>query len=327
MTNLNQTISEALETAGKSFKQTKRSFVTDCPACGKEDKCYILKESGRGICFKCGAKWNSKGILAAILGITRQEADQRLRGYADEKLESLTLDFFKTELSEELTDDDFETEAVDKTYKAYFFDITFIDVDKSERAVEYLSKRGVTDPSVWKRHNLKYQAGLDAIIAPVTMFGTHIGYQARFIQPKNKNFRMKTSDGLPRERALLNYDSASLMDSVIIVEGIFDCLKTDLQSEGIGSIATMGKVLSEGQIKLIQNMPARKIYLALDRDAYDIVPEICSKLNKTKEVYRLLPPQHRKDFGDCTKEEILEAVRNSEVCHDQKVTGIELYIK
>ena len=316
-THIYDSILAALQASGRSFKQTRRSLVIDCPACGKEDKCYILKEKGHGICFVCSTKWSVRGLVSVLMGISGQEAEARLRGYTgDNKFDEDTQQKLvlalvpSTKGTSEITDADFEDTEI--PYEEFYFDPNFVDVWKSERAISYLIQRGCTDESIWIRWDLKYHAGLDAVVAPISMFGTKIGYQARFITPRDPKFRMKTSPGLPRDRALMNYDTAYKMNSVIVVEGIFDCLKTDLQKHGYGSIATMGKVISKGQIDLMNAMPAKTIYLALDRDAHDLIPELYSALKGTKEIFRLLPPKDRKDFGECSEEEVLQALETAQ---------------
>lgn len=168
----------------------------------------------------------------------------------------------------------------------------------------YVIRRGCEDVQSWVRHDLKYQAGLDAIVAPVVMHGTTVGYQARFIEPKDPKFRMKTSTDLPRDRVLLGYDPARELNAVIVVEGIFDWLKTDCPHLGVGSVATMGKVLNLGQIELLKRLPAQKLYIGLDRDAFDLLPSLYRELCAHKEVFRILPPEHRKDFGECSTAEV-----------------------
>lgn len=322
---------DSIEKARRSCKATRQSFVIDCPVCAKEDKCYIRKETGQSICFVCGTKWGLRGILIAILGVNYSEVDKLLFGFhgEGEKLYSFDpqslLNLEQLSLPE-LSDRDF-IEDLEEPYKVFYMDPSFVDLWESDRAIFYnVEKRQVSDPAIWVRHEMKYHAGMDAVVVPVRIHGTLIGYQARFIEPKSPMFRMRTSDGLPRERALMGYDQASEMESVIVVEGIYDMLKTDLFKHGIGSVATMGKVVNEGQIELIKKLPAKKIYLGLDRDAEEKVHELCASLAGFKEVHRILPPDHRKDFGECNETEVIQALGSARPSTPGMYTGMEVYL-
>jgi len=336
-----QAIREALEQSSRQFKVSRRSFIIDCPSCSKEEKCYVEKSSGRSICWVCGTKWSLKAIVSAILGISFQEADARMKGIVNgnAKLQNLILKFKDlADDSNELTDADFEDAQSDPAYKPFYFDYSFVEVWKSEEGMSYLLKRGISKPSTWVRHGLRYQGGMNAIVAPVVMYGITVGYQARFIAPRDESFRMRTSDNLPRDRSVLNYDNAAKCDRVLVVEGIFDCLATDLPEHGLASIATMGKTINEGQIDLILNLPATRIYIGLDADAANAtkswgqalvspVMNLEARLCASKEVFRMVPPAGRKDFGECSTEEIVEAMENAEPCSASRLERLEVFMK
>lgn len=300
---------------------------------------YVLKSSGHSVCWVCGRKWSLKAFLADLLQISFSQASELCRGVAfldqrGPKTEKLTLELPNEAtgslVNQELSDDDFEDPKKNdpaQDYKPAYLDASFIDVWRAENpeGLEYLIKRGITDPAAWVRHQIKYHAGMRAVVVPVIMFGIEIGYQARFIEPVNPKFRMRTSSGLPRDKALMGFDQAQNAQAVVVAEGIFDFLKADRCQEDVAAIATMGKVVTKRQIELIEGLPAKEIYLALDRDAADLIGEIAEGL-KNKEVFRLLPPDHRGDLGECQPEEIIEAIKSAPRIWPQKTSRIELDI-
>lgn len=323
-------ITESLQKVGRTFKVTKRSLIIDCPNCYKEEKCYVLKKDGRAICWSCSKTWNMRGILADILGISKAEATTKMIGMEFHKDGSarlnLNLHDKLADSSQELSDADFEEIGHEESFKSYYFDPSFIPLWESERAINYVISRGCTDPAVWVRHNLMYHAGMDGIVAPIYMYGTPVGFQTRFIDPKNPNFRMKTSDALPRDRVVYNLDNASKKRNLIVVEGIFDCLKSDTLQD-FGSIATMGKTLNEGQINLIRNGPWEKVYIGLDRDAVEEVQQLAMQILEKKKTYRILPPDERKDFGECSPDEVQCAIELALECSTDPSARLEIYLK
>jgi hypothetical protein len=170
-----------------------------------------------------------------------------------------------------------------------------------------------------------YQSGLDAIVAPVKVNGTTFGYQARFIDPKNPNSRMKTSPGLPRERLVYNFDNAKQKRALLIVEGIFDCLNGDVLPE-VGVVATMGKQVSEGQKKLLSAGGWKTVYIGLDRDAGAQVRELEEYFcDGEREVFRVVPPSGKKDFGECTPQDVELAIAQAQVSTREKLGRLELH--
>lgn len=300
-----------------AFSLKRRSVVCSCPACGREEKLYILRQNGGSKCFRCGKTWGLRGIIFALTGKPLPDFSPPSEGIVAR---------FKEEEAQisALSDADFQDGG---EFDEYYFDPSFVAVESSERAVGYLLSRGASNPEIWVRHGLLYQAGLDAIVAPVVMHGVPVGYQARFIEPKNPNFRMKSSDGLPRERALYNYDNASRKDCVLIVEGIFDCINSDVLP-GVGSCATMGKLVSRGQIELLKAGPWQRIYIGLDRDAAAQVRELETELcGERREVFRVFPPPDKKDFGECTPEEVAAAIAQAQLCTKSQLGRLEVYFK
>lgn len=184
----------------------------------------------------------------------------------------------------------------------------FISAKDSLDAIKYLYSRGVASLKIVEDYQLKYNAAMHAVIFPVMRDGKTYGWQARKIDPKEGELRLISQQSFSKAKFLLNYDRAKMAQGVIVVEGPFDCLHAELPDHDITGVASLGKNISQDQIKLILDLPTPRIYLGLDPDASKEVYEVLRKIGLGKTVFRIWPPKDRKDFGECTRGEVLQAV-------------------
>jgi hypothetical protein len=291
-----------LDKHGVHYHEGNRSFVTSClsPACGKEDHCYIRKSDGRTICFRCGRKWNWKRMVSAIVSCSLEEAYGAFFGTGAGEEIVKPLDITQLFGSEDEDEDEEEPLA------SIALGPDFVDAGLVTRALEYLIKRGITSADLISQYDLKYHAQMDAVVFPVKKENVLYGWQARRIDPKEGELRLISHRNFQKSHFLLNYDRAKSFDRVVIAEGPFDCMHCEL--EQVTGVASFGKNVSLEQIKLLLDLPAQNIYLGLDPDATDEVYDILGKVGFGKRLYRIWPPKHRKDFGECTKEEMAEAI-------------------
>jgi hypothetical protein len=114
-------------------------------------------------------------------------------------------------------------------------------------------------------------------------------------------------------------DQLAKSDHVIIAEGPFSSLKFWLAG---GNIATLGKEVTRLQLERIKFYRPKKVYLALDDDAIDKMRDLSKKFSVP--VYRVRVPQtaiersirehkEKADFGECTFDECLQAIRDAEL--------------
>lgn len=280
---------------------TKRSWISDCvsPSCGKKAHMYIQKSDGRSICFKCGTTWSWVGLVSRIAGVSKQQARELIFGVGAGDVIDQALDpaLFEMAGNNERTSDEHVTLGPD-----------FVPVDRSDVAVSYLLSRGITNPRLILDYDLRYQGFMNAVVFPVRRDGRIYGWQARKISPKPGELRL-ISHTFNKSRFLLNYDRARTCKSLILVEGPFDCLHVDV--EDFGAVASLGKGVSQEQIKLILDSQAKDVYIGLDPDAYREVYEVFSRIGLGRKVLRVLPPQHRKDFGESSYDEVVDSIRNA----------------
>lgn len=280
-----------------SYHETKKSYVTKCFACDKEDHFYIRKTNGRSICFKCGSKFNWKGLVSKVANVSSDKAYEILFGVGGGDLIDLPL---AVDLFEKKIDEEFDLD------KPIQMGLDFFPVEYSTEALEYLVKRGISDPQIIFNYDLRFHQMMNAVVFPISQEGIIYGWQARKIAPKEGELRLISAAQFNKSHFLLNWDRAKKMKRIILVEGPFDCLHVDLP--GYGAVASLGKGVSLDQIELILSSQADEIYLGLDPDASKEFYEIVNRLGLFKKCFLLSPPSHRKDFGETTINEVRDSI-------------------
>jgi hypothetical protein len=301
--NIETALKEYLERKGINLKTGSQSFVTDCinPNCGKEVHLYIRRSSGQSICFKCITKWDWRGLVAQIEHCKREDSWNVLFGGGSNG---------ETETQrEDLFDDVFNQQQKVKDKPIHFLGPDFIPVEKSVLGLEYLESRGVVSPQTIIDFDIRWHGGMKAVVFPIRRGGVLYGWQARRIDPKEGELRLLSFAGMSKSRHLLNYDIASQKDNIFIVEGPFDAIK--VAQAGFGGVATLGKQVSLEQIRMVMESPCSRIYNGLDPDAFQEVYELNSKLGLGKKIFRVIPPDGREDFGECSIDEIKKAVEDA----------------
>lgn len=298
MRSLEAKLETFLDKQGKHFSHGPQSFVSDCMACGKESHMYIRKEDGQTICFKCGTTWNWRGLVATISGCNVEDAWNVLFGPgAGDQLHKLNIHL-----------GNIETDITEKKDKPMALPLDFFPVQNSEAGMEYLRSRGVCENLI-DDYEIRFHTPMNAVVFPVFMDGSTYGWQARRIAPKEGEIRLISAKGFKKANFLLNYDIAKEKKDIILTEGPFDCLHTDV--DDYGAVCSFGKLVSFKQIKLILDSKAENVYLGLDSDAARQVYQILKKIGEDKRVFRMRPPEHREDFGEATPDEVREAIRTA----------------
>jgi hypothetical protein len=260
---------------------------------------WIRRRNGRAICFRCGSKWSWRALVSKIARVSMQDAYAVLFGEgAGDELEA--------PMENGLFDEREEEDSGEKTDRPILIGPDFVGIELSPRGLDYLIRRGVTDPGTILAFDIRYHAMMDAVVFPIRHNGVTYGWQARKIAPQEGELRL-ISSRFNKSHFLLNYDRARIQKRLIVVEGPFDCAHTDVQ--GYGSVASLGKGVSLDQIDLILRSEAEELYLGLDPDASEEVYELVDLIGLKKRVYRARPPEHREDFGEATMSEVEESMR------------------
>lgn len=311
-------LKKLIEDKGLDYKETRQSWVVDCinPACGKESHMYIRRKDGMSKCFKCGSSWNWRRLVADLEGCRPSESWNVLfRGQSGNSLNKL-------EISMEIDPDEVIEDPNDEPYIELSKD--FVNVEESDKAMEYLQNRGVTDPVSVFSFDLRWHEGMQAVVFPISRDGLVYGWQARKVDPKPDEPRLLTKTGFNKSKHLLNYDNACSMDSIVLVEGPFDCIM--VSQAGYGAVCSFGKEVSQSQISMLLSSGAKKIYVGLDPDAHKEAEKVMDALCLHKQVFRATPPKGRKDFGECSPDEVRQSIQSA-IRVESKASNLEILFK
>jgi DNA primase len=329
-------IIEILQENGLDFKEKSRTFVgIPCPMCGREDKFSILKANGHTICYRGSCDYGKKsfvGFIQALLGVSTEEAIEKLKGEKDEFkgiLDSgLILDFEikdPFEIKDEI-ESDLLSELEAKTYPEWYM-IPVVSLEAKE-GMDYLESRGITK-EIAQKLEIYYSSFYKRVYFPIKINGIFYGYQGRAIKKVSDKDRVRNNEGFRRDTLVMFADNLLTCKDAILAEGPVDAIKFDLVG---GYVATMGKEITEKQLQIILNYNPDRIFLALDDDASYEMMLLIDKIPKP--IYKIEVPESCKqrckilgkkaDFGECTFEEAKEAKENAKLL---KKESLLLYLK
>lgn len=308
---LQDKIQAILESASVDYENYRRSFVMTCPNCNKHKKLWILKTTGQFVCWTCqesGFSGRPEYALAALTGRPVSEIKSEL--YINSVWQTGV--YLNVKWEDWFDPDEDDIEIVESPLIPTVWSPEFVPIDSNHGmpGAEYLLKRGV-DVATATRYQIQYHPKQQRVIFPVISNGSIYGWQARTIGPEKvylddgtsfKVVKALTSAGLKKNRVLMFADRLSGTDHAILTEGPMDALKADLC--GGGNVCTMGKQVSEYQIKLLLNSGIKRLYLGLDPDAYAEARKILKDNWQKVDVYDLRPPKPYKDLGEMPMEAV-----------------------
>lgn len=249
-------IDEVFNQEGIAYTETSsgQMILDKCYNCGRAKKFYINPQTGMYICFRCEEKGGPIKLLMEIIGCNFQEAKVLL--YGEEGSKSIYED----------DDEDFDSSlSSGKSKKPVNFPNPIVTeaflhpLTKEDSAGwNYLINRGLDEQTIEKM-NILHNPFAKRIVFTVThedkLYGTLARDYTGTQQPKVLN-----SKGTWRRFFVWNFDQVKDSESVVICEGVMSAAKCGVHR----AIATLGKFVSDEQIKLIRQTKAKKIYICLD---------------------------------------------------------------
>jgi hypothetical protein len=298
-------------------QENARSFIFDCPSCGGHRKLYIQKEDGKSVCFKSGNpdKCPRPGSsIAYSLSLLSELSIVQVKKilFEDEVI-------IHDDLNVSLDETDKKQEIIQPINASELpLDNVAIGMHEFEEGKLYLNGRGINDEMI-KKYQITYSPGMRRVIFPVIMNVQLYGWQGRAIDKVDKNYRMYNLPGPWKAKTLMFYDNIINKDFAILAEGPVSAIKF----YKVGNfIASMGKEVSKAQLDLITNIGIKKLFLALDRDAFAKNEQIRYHLsNRNIQCFLVNVPRHRDDFGDSTLDECIQAFNNATTLDDALVSG------
>lgn len=288
---------------GYIVTENARSLVTECFSCGKSKHLYLFLETGYGKCMRCGTSFSPEAIVVHITGCSFREAKRvlgkvgKLVGEQRQRLPHLLQSNKNASPTKEI--------------KRFPLPLDFFPLSTRPDLVtplQYLQKRGITEEVIHK-YDLRYSPAMQRIVIPIYMDDKCVGWQGRDVTD-NASLPYLSPLGFSRSSILLGIDCIEKdYEFAILTEGPFDFLKV---ASLPNTLCSLGKQVTKDQIALIKKLTTvKKVYLALDPDACALFDSIACALEPTQEVFLMLPPKNKKDFGECTLTEILEAFQNA----------------
>jgi hypothetical protein len=257
---------------GRNGKTGAKEYMLKCPKCRKQYKLYANPERNMFHCFKC----EYSGTFAELLGVGAFAfAGSRAQLAPPEK-------------PREQTADDLSPGQI----------VSLDQLPPAHPAVEYLTKtreRPFDPVELGAVYGVRYcVAGklylggsfdtTDTLVFPVHMAGKLVGWQARLMYDPDELSEVEcamrgfpldddgarvrppkymTGPGFKKSEALFNFDQAVNFPHVVVCEGVFDAM-----SVGPCAVATLGKTMSQRQIKLLKSY-WDVVVLMLDDDVRD----------------------------------------------------------
>lgn len=326
MQTLEAKIRELLQTHGVDFKTNSKSFILECPKCHKSNKMYMMRSSGRFVCWYCreieGYQGRPEFALADLCGL--RLGDIRKMLYDDEPQGSGLL--LASEVGEFADEDDEDYMDLPTELKSVEWPADSVTLDRPDAApgVRYLESRGVP-MGLAMEYSIRYWPSERRVMFPVISRGNLLGYQSRLIE-KDKPYwsekyrkvvspmKVLTNKELKRDRTLMFSDRIT-GDHAILCEGPMDALKAHC---GKGNVAAMGKAVANSQLQLLRNCGIKRLYLALDPDAYLELDRLRKALADVV-LYDLRPPPPYKDLGDMPILEVGELVKRAPIINPAQI--------
>jgi len=311
--------------AGLSFKSTGKSYVFDCPLCGRARKLYIRKNDGKFVCWTCPTSKSFRGApefaLEALTGTSLKRIRESLYGPSNfQASQALDISLKDFQSEEDALEEEFE-DLPDLQWPYHCLPLSY---PGAANGVEYLMGRGVP-VEVATQYDIRYSPEKRSIVFPVWVGKRLVGYQYRtinetsVIKPDGQPIELlktTSSTDIPRDRCVM-FSNRLTSDFAILCEGPFDSLKAHLL--GSGNIASMGKKVSTQQIELLLKSGIKKLYIALDPDAAQEITSIMRKIGSVEGYLVELPCKSGKgkvDLGSLSMEEARERILSAKLIHN-----------
>jgi hypothetical protein len=256
-----------------------------CPTVDKKFKLYINVSKSVFNCFRC----ESHGVLSSLFPqLAAVTVEQKEEDSNSEALEQLPRGVMLHTLTYPWSDLVFGL-LLDKGFSPASLDnITYFCENYIKKAIN--------------KDKQDYQYG-PCLVFPIIQFGSYRGFQARTIY-KNREPKYIGATNMDKSKILYNYDVAfSQKERLIVTEGFFDCLKS-----GNEAIATLGKKISDKQLRLIKLNDFREVIVFLDKDAEKESRWTARQIAMFFPTYLAIPT--KKDPGLMTRLEINDLLSN-----------------
>jgi hypothetical protein len=300
-------IQSLLDDGGVSYKNNSKSFILNCPKCSKKDKLYIRKVDGAFCCWVCreteGFAGKAEWALTHLVRMSVEDLRARLYGRGQ------ALAFLELHLDDFFGEDDEIPGWAPEELPEMMPDPGFRDLDTDAGAPgrAYLEGRGLP-LALCQAYGIQYWPAKTSVVFPVRQQSRLVGWQTRQIGPTefqmgNRLIKIPkaiTSVGLRKDQTFMFGDRAK-SEHLVLCEGPVDALKAHYCG---GNVASLGKQVSQTQLEIIKSCGIKRLYLALDPDAFMESQKVLREVSSCVEVYDMRPPSKYKDLGEMPLDEV-----------------------
>ncbi len=242
------------------FSYSLEKPVFQCWSCGTAGGWLLYLQKRRGLSFQ-----ESLAVLAEAAGIQEDGLDMaayKARARKASILEA-AMEHFKKAFSQ----------PEGKPVYAYLLDRGYTEQDieamplgayvSRHKLQEALKRKEYTEQDIEESGLLSIGEGWPLVMAWTNLSGLPSGLAARAIEA-GREPKYRYSKGLEKAGTLLGLDKVRGRESVLLVEGLLDCLL--LASRGLPVVALGGASLSREQVQALQKNRTKEVLLCLDSD-------------------------------------------------------------
>jgi len=261
-------------------KAAGKETAASCPFCNKAGHFSYSQERPVFQCWSCGeaGSWitylqkregletrKAVNFLAEAAGIQAEGFDMEAYRARARKADILqaAMEHFKKALSQ----------PEGKPVYAYLLDRGYTEQDIEAMPVgayvsrhklqEALKRKEYTERDIEESGLLSIGEDWPLVMAWTNLSGLPTGLAARAIEP-GREPKYRYSKGLEKAGTLLGLDKVRGRESVLLVEGLLDCLL--LSSRGLPVVALGGASLSKEQVQALEANKTKRVLLCLDSD-------------------------------------------------------------
>lgn len=291
-------------------------MLTTCPFCGHKEKLSVNPSKRVYHCWHC----DSSGTLSSLLGANVEVSPipvQVVQATPEDNKEKV------------IYPPSFDPSQI----------LPLSSLAEDNPAIVYLKSRGFDPAELDRDFAFRYCAkgrkfphvpfdASNTIIIPIYGSDKFLGWQARLLYDPKKvsddvlkvmgytetksSGELKrppkylTSPGLNKKEMLYNIDWAKQYDTVVVTEGVFDCIRVGRQG-----VATLGKQVSDYQKKMLTSL-WKTIVLLLDPDATETQNQLLKDLTVVGGP-KVVPVtlEGYKDAGDCPRDELWSQINKA----------------
>lgn len=319
MTKEQQTI---IDLVGNDYIETGTGEVAMvCPFCDTEKKKLYISPEGRFICFVCSTKGNSVfSFVSQYYGCSFAEARDILRDQGLSESRQIVEPTGHFDLLYELVQLKQKAKTTKKTTSKFPSNAKLL-VDNFNNPeaypyLNYLYKRGITLQQI-KQFKIRYlvQGKIkrvdkpDLVITHSIVFYTYnqhnqpVYWSTRSIDPhpyiKSIN-AIADKNEVSRKDIVYNMNHINQYSKMVICEGIFNAITCT--NETYTGIATLGKAITDNQIRLMTKLNPQSYYIFLDNDAKDQELKLARRLFDSgvdySRIYLVKNPYGNQDAND-----------------------------